>query len=140
MTAMSPWKIAENRTSTVRRSTCVRECTVRLHLVTMLDDQTGVLLYRSKHFNINAFTRRCQLFCISRERGDIKEAMCEWNQRRLWRFGGKLLAIFKIWLLDPWTYVNGLPPKNNTESLSHIGGYFNNYITDILHISVRMTY
>ena len=28
---------------------------------------------------------------------------------------------------------NGLPPKNNTESLSYIGGYFNNYITDILH-------
>ena len=34
---------------------------------------------------------------------------------------------------------NGLPPKNNTESLSYIVGYFENYITDILHISVRMT-
>ena len=34
---------------------------------------------------------------------------------------------------------NGLPPKNNTESVSYIGGYFNNYIADILHISVRMT-
>ena len=28
--------------------------------------------------------------------------------------------------------------KHNTERLSYIGGYFNNYISDILHISVRI--
>ena len=39
MTAMSPWKMVENRTSYGGKSTCVRECTVRLHLLRQTDNQ-----------------------------------------------------------------------------------------------------
>ena len=129
-------KMEPNYSSLIHRS-------IDIHLVAILQTYTEIYLHL---YNVS------ELFWPSLHSHDVANCWVDLDRGTL-----KRSCVNKIsedcddlevnnWLFFKYRYVawpmnihNGLPPKNNTESLSYIGGYFENYITDILHISVRMT-